>query len=243
MKALKTIPAVLMIIASACNTSEGGYGTVSFTADSGFEVTDATKSSLSDYTDAVPDAEEFSLLIKDSDNNTIFEGPVKDWDETDPLFSGSYTASLSFGKQGEEGKDRPYLYGEKQFEIKSGKNTSVALRASLQNSIVSVSLGEMFKRYYSDINIALETGSGNNLELKEGNPVFIEAFRFDVSGTMKTPQGKDVRFTKRYETSDIKPATRYLVRIEAEGLGSASINITFNNEVAVVDLGEITIND
>lgn len=238
-----TAAALLLVVASACNNASQGYGTVTFNAASAFEIAESTKSKISDYTSSVPEAGSFTLVVKDSEEKTIFEGAAKDWDSTEPLFSGAYKALLSYGEKGAEGIDCPYLSDEKSFEIIGGKNVSVALEAQLANCVVTVSLGDMLKAYYNDINISLSTGSGHEIPLSEEKAVFIEAFRFDVNGTMKTPQGKEKQFSKRYDASEIKPATHYTLKIEADGLGSSNISITFNDEVSTVDLGEITIND
>lgn len=205
------------------------------------EILDATKSLLSDHC-TVPTAGQMRLeVISTEDGAVIFSGSIDDLDQDSSFLYGDYLATISYGTEGEEGIDMPRLYDEKQFTINTRGNTDVELTAHLMNSIVAVSTSETFKAYYPEREFALETGSGNIISIAEGEKVFVEAFRFKISGTLKNTYGTPKNFEKEFET--VAPATFYTIRLDVANAGYSTIEIGFDDSVETVELGEVDMNE
>lgn len=205
------------------------------------EILDATKSQLSDHC-TVPQAGQMCLeVISTDDGAVVFSGSIHDLDQDSSFLYGDYLATISYGTEGEEGIDMPRLYDEKEFTINSRGNTDVELTAHLMNSILAVSMSDSFKAYYPERELVIETGSGSTISIAEGDKVFVEAFRFKISGTLKSTYGNPKNFEKEFET--VAPATFYTIKLDVANAGYNTIEISFDEGVDTVDLGEVDMNE
>lgn len=246
MKTMKNIIGTILvaIVAVSCSKQNAGEkGSVNFRLGnlSDISIEDVTKSSLADHT-VPPEAGDFTIRIIDESKVTVWEGLLSNWSPENKIFVGNYNIKASYGVEGEEGVDRPYIAGDRDFTVNSAQLSVVDLTVSLQNAIIKMECTQQFKDYYSDCEFTLVTGSNNKFTLVENQTLFIEAFRFTISGKMKNPQGKDVSFSKEY-SSEILPSKCYTIKLDAANIGSNTITINFNNELETIDLGNIELND
>lgn len=233
---------MLCMLVCGCSEKVGSdYGKLEFRiSDMGKSaVFQKTKAKVSDYTAVNPGNDEIMLTIRDWDNEITFEGNLATWQDDNVLLEGSYSAELTYGTLGEEGQDKPYFCGKALFEISPKQTTLVNVNMELQNAIVVPAFGDSFKEYYSDIKVTLTTGSGNSFILEEGKALFVEAFRFEVSGTMTSPSGKTASFSKTFDTEDVKPKTCYTLMIQTSNIGAVSvIEVGIDDRLTVVELEE-----
>ncbi len=247
MKFYKTLGiAALALLATLSCTKRiggigGGEGTVSFSLGKYAPVVDV-KSNVSDYT-ALPSAGEFTITVKNSDETQVYSGLLSDWDSTTKLSAGNYTVSAVFGAEGTEGFDKPYFTGTTSFVVNGGAETAVSIPVSLGNSIVKISCTESFKNYFTTYSFTITTGTGTVIEFPstETRAAFVDAYKFTVSGSLKTQGGTPKTFSKTYDAVD--PKTCYTITFDVADTGGNTISITFSDSVSEATLTEIELND
>lgn len=242
-KILAFIP-VLALLSASCDRSGGrDSGNVSFDVLGDIEITEVTRSSVSDYT-ALPLAGSFNIDIVDASSATVWSGLLSEYDSSTALKVGNYSVQAHYGEEGTEGFDKPCFSGKKDFAIIGGQTASVSIPVSLSNTIIRFACSEMFKKYFVDYEFTVSTGSGNVIKFgsAEKRAAFIEAYRFSVTGTMTTQSGETRSFSKDFD-GPVEPATCYTLTFDVSNAGGLSIVITFNDSVETVDLGQVELND
>lgn len=245
MRSTAKIAAAIAIVAACACSKQGneGRGRINLRIDGiDMNVADVTKSSVSDYCE-VPTIEDMTLSIYyNKAQMEVFRGSISNLDQSETYLIGEYTATLSYGSEGEEGLGKARFYGETDYRVYGAESVDVNLTAALANTIIKVQYSESFKQYFKDDQLKIVTGSNNTIDITDGSIVFIEAFRFTVQGSVKNPQNVTQTFEKVFD-GEIQPKTCYIMTIDATNIGSAAITITFNDEVQTVDLGDVEIND
>lgn len=239
--------AALLSLSCSKSVNTGGLGsgdgTVSFAVSNYRIVDDVTKSNVSDYT-SLPSAGDFTISLTNSDNLEIYKGFVSAWDSEKPLKGGNYTVKASYGTEGDEGFDKPYFSGQTAFVVNGGNKTNVSIPASLGNSIVKLSFSDNFKNYFTDWNLKLTTGTGTQIDFpkSETRAVFVDAYKFTLSGTFtKQGGGSPKTFSKEYNS--LESATCYTISFDASTVGGLKISVTFNDTVETIDCGDVELND
>lgn len=243
MKSLKTIFSVLALIAAvSCGKSRiEGEGRVEFEVSSNQDVTDVTKSNVSDYT-ALPAAEDFTLAIFDESDAQVWTGKISDWDSDALLPAGSYTVEASYGNLEDEGFDKPYFTGSQTFMLKGGETVNVPVPVSLGNTIIRISCSKNFNDYYKDYTFRLTRDGSEIASFVKGETrgAFIDGYKIKVEGFL-AGEVKNYVIEKEYKSLD--EATAYTMYFDAPGVGGSEVTITFNDNVETVDLGEYELND
>lgn len=244
MKHFKTIIGALAVFAavSCAKTQQDGCGRIRFEVAGDYNVTDVTRSNVSDYT-ALPSPADFNIDVLDASSSTVWTGKISEWDSATVLPAGSYSVKASYGALEDEGFDKPYFYGSQTFTVTGGATASVSIPVALGNTVVLVSCTENFRKYYSDYTFTL---SRNGAEIvtfvkDDTRAAFVDGYRFTVSGAIVGPTGKTYSFSSDYQT--MKEATAYTFVFDASNVGGATITISFNDTVETIDLGDIELND
>lgn len=236
------IGALILLVAVSCTKNQvEGSGSVSFALDNNFEIVEQTRSNVSDYT-TLPLAGDFTITVKDASDTQVWTGKISDWDPTTPLLVGNYTVVASYGSLEEEGFDKPYFSGEESFEVTGGETTTVSIPVSLGNTIIKVSYGEYFKKYFKDYEFKLTREDADVVTFAKDEPraAFIDGYKIKVEGTM-TGEVKDFTYSKEY--TGLEEATAYTLTFDVDNVGGATLTVTFNNDVTTVDLGDIELNE
>lgn len=233
-------------LSAACSKGEApdaGKGRVAFNVATQMEITDVTRSNISDIT-TLPGAEDFTLSITDSERQILRDIDIDEVTGDYILDAGSYIATAQYGDVATEGFDKPCFSGSAMFTIEGGSTKIIELPVELANTIVKVSCTDMFKNYYPDYSFRITTAAGTVIDFPKGESrgAFIDAYKFTIEGTL-TNQGESQKtFSKSYDTG-INPATCYTVTFDASNVGDATITINFNDSTETVDLGDIELND
>lgn len=230
---MKFIAVAIAALALAACQKADQTGRLAFSIEEG-QVTDVeTKGNVSDYA-TMPTAGDFLLILKNGPT-VLWSGMLSDWDSTKELKSGNYTVEASYGSAEEEGYAKPYFYGSANFSINGGQSTTVGIPVSLGNTIVKISCTDAFKNYYTSYSFTVTTGAGNVFEYKEGG-IFMDAYRFNVSGTLTTQNGATYTMVPR--TWNVEPATCYNVKFDVSNTGSVTVSVSFDDTVQTVELVE-----
>lgn len=216
---------------------------VAFEISRSESVADVAKSQVSDFT-SLPQSDDFTLSLY-NDGGMVWSGNFSDWNTLTPLVCGDYSVVVECGRDAGEGPDKPYFKGEHGFRLTSATPLQTeTVTASLANCIVRYEFTDAFKKCFSTYLFAITTGSDNLFAIpsEDGKAVFVDAFKFTLSGSMTGQSGvTSVMTPKVYE--NLKPGTCYLLRFDASQSGSVvSVSVSFNDSLENIDLGEIELN-
>jgi hypothetical protein len=239
------IGALILLVAVSCTKNQvEGYGSVSFALDNNVEIVEQTRSNVSDYT-TLPSVENFTITIKDASNATVWSGLISEWgtgENPSQLKAGNYTVEATYGSLEEEGFDKPYFCGNASFTVTGGQTINVPITVSLGNTIIKVSYSDNFKAYFSDYTFKL-TRDNSDIAVfakDETRGAFIDGYKITVEGEMT---GELKTFSYSNEYTNLEVATAYTLAFDVDNVGSATLTVTFNDEVETVELGDIELND
>lgn len=245
MKTYRTMAGLLaltLLSASCSRQSNGSDGRISFSVNADAQVTAVTRSNVSDYTESIPDAGDFNIVVTNSSGSEIFNGNLKDYDTQTTLKVGNYSVKASYGSLTDEGFDKPCFSGEKTFAVTGGSTTNVTIPVTLANCIVRIECTDIFKAYYTDYTFTVKTGGGTEISFPKGTEqaAFVDAYYITVSGTLTNQAGKEKTFSKEYRS--LSPKTCYTIGFNASNVGGSSVTITFDGSVEDVNLDEVELN-
>lgn len=231
------LSAVLLL--SACQEKQRG-GALTFEIAQVGELEDMVKSQVSDFV-GIPSSADFDLVIERENGELFWNGTVSEWKKENPVPAGSYLATATFGNKGEEGVAKPYFKGSAPFTVAGSETTTVTVPVKLGNCIVKTAFTDMFRNYFTDCSLEMLTGAGNSFSLTEDDVVFIDAYRFTLSGTLVNQGGTKQNFgPKEYEA--LRAATCYTLKFDAVDAGGLKLEISFDDNTDTVDLGDVELN-
>lgn len=250
MKSLKTIIlAALVFTALACTKNQiGGSGQVNFEVNADASLYEVTKSNVSDYT-SLPSAEDFNITVLDASSTLVYSGKISAWDSERKLQAGNYTVTATYGSIEEEGFDKPCFEGTTSFAVTGGTVTNVSISVRLINTVVMVTCTENFKNYYKDYRFEIVRNGASIVTFVKGEKkaAFVDGYRITLIGDI-TPyqpasgaQVANKTFSKDY--SNLNEATAYTFLFDASNVGGATITVTFNDTIEVIDLKDFEINE
>lgn len=235
------ISALSCLLLCACSekfTPQDAYGYLSTALQYSEIVEDATKSMVSDYA-PVPVPDDFTLIIKTDKGQEYWSGKIGDWSESIKMPVGRYVVAARWGVEGEEGFGKSWFGASEEVDILMADTLKLSLNAQLGNCMVAVASTEAFDAYFADYNLTMTTGGGTIVAFpkSETRPVFVEAFRFSLSGTVTTKTGKSYEFSKNFD-GNLKPATYYTIRLDADTIGGVKFVIQFDDQVENIVIEE-----
>lgn len=242
MKKVTVVILSVLVALSSCKKDDMSSGRIEFSLDGTFDIVEVTKSQVSDYT-AIPKAADFTVTVKSS-KSVVWTGLLSEYDSNFPIGTGAYTAEASYGEEGEEGFDKPWLSGSQSFTVNGGQTTTVSIPVKLCNSAVRVDCSDQFKKYFPDYEFTVTTGSNTVISFPKGETraAFIDAYKFRIDGSLTSQTGAVKSFSKEY-ASGIEPATCYTIRFDVANAGGTNISVTFNDTLETVDLGDVELNN
>lgn len=244
MKKLKSLIVLMLpITVVSCLKSDIVHeGCVDFTVSTDQFLTDVTKSNVSDFA-ALPVPEDFTIAVTNADGASIWSGKSSEWDSAAKIKVGEYTVEAVAGNLEEEGFGKPCFAGTRTFVVKDKETSEVEIPVSLANTVIKITCTENLKNYYKDYSFRLER---NNTEIvtfakDETRAAFIDGYKITVTGVFTAESGSEKAFSKEY--TNLAPATAYNMIFDVAGTGSGAVEISFNNNVETVELGDVELND
>lgn len=171
---------------------------------------------------------------------TTPSGETKSWDSADDFPEdedfpiGQYTFTASYGLEGEEGIDQPYLYGESSFSVKESAENIIGVRATVQNSLTTVSYTDHFKQYFSSYSNSLTTSTGTVFNLEENQTLYHNPGKATLGLTVTLPSGKTA--TTSLGTFDTYMASLQNINIDVNtDEGEIKLEVTFDDSFDSTD--------
>ena len=243
MKHLKTIISVfVLLLAVSCEKNRSDEsGQVTFDLSGNWDITEVTKSNVSDYV-TLPAAADFIITINNAASQQVWTGKISDWDETTELKAGDYTVTATYGSVTEEGFNKPFFTGNQTFTVTGGASVAVSVPVSLGNTIFKLASSQYFNNYYTDYTIKLTRDGSDIVTFSKGETraAFIDGYKITVEGTLKSETGEKT-FSEEY--TGLEVATAYTYTMDVSNVGGSTISITFNNDVETVNLTDCELND
>lgn len=234
-----TLCLLFALCSLACTKQQIGNGQVNFDLKSQTMLIDVTKSNVSDFT-TLPQSADF--IINVTGNEFSWSGKLSEWDTNQQLLAGNYSVTATYGALEEEGFDKPYFVGTKEFSVLGGQTQTVSIPVSLGNTVIKLSCSENFKKYFKDYSFKLSRDNQDivTYEKDETRAAFIDGYKISISANL-VGEMKTQTFSKEY--SNLDAATAYNIAFDVNNVGGASITVTFNNVVETIELGDIELND
>lgn len=230
---------ILASAAVSCRSLAEGEGYAVFTISEG-SVAEQTKSRVSDFVQLPLDPALYSLTLKYlKTGETVFEAALESWDSSRKLAPGQYSAYLCCGDSDSEGPAAAWFEGGADLNVEPGKIAETTVEVTLGGSIVKIAATPAFEEYYPQRSFVISTSGNPQGFLWEGTPIFVNR-QFSVGGTLVTEDGRS--FTLSAKTWRVEPSTCYTVTYDVTNVGSVTVEITFDDTVQTVDLGQIDIN-
>lgn len=260
MKRLFTIILLTTVLSAGggCTKSdspaEQGQGQVAFTLSTSDEVaatgSDQTRATRRLPANYVPDAENFTLTITDSNNQlvAVYES-LNDYDQ--PLLEhGAYNAKFTFGQPISEGGMAIYYEGSTVFQVIARKTSSVSLTAKFAKSAISVSTSEWFRNYYASATLTVRTESGHSVAFSVRNgsqqpgsdaiDFIIPDTNIYLSGTAKKTNGVEVKFPETL-IGKSKLKTWHTIDIDMSVAAQLSLSVILDDTLSEIPV-EVELN-
>ncbi len=241
MKAMKNrlIWLWLLLVPLACG-KQAATGTLRLSLSSVDIVEESVKASLADYGITLPQASDFTLTITNAGKQVYWSGPVSEWTGEIALVAGHYSIAAVCGTEGEEGFEKPWFGALQEVDILAGQAHDITLTATLANTMLKVAHTEMFDNYFKDCSLTFETGNGTTIPYPEDErrPVFVEAYRFSIRGSVTARESGKVYAFEYAFNDNINAATCYTLRLGADTVGGVALQITFNDQVETIKIEE-----
>lgn len=242
-KTLLIFAAALTLGAVSCQKEGKGTGGLEFDITSDVMITDEVKSKVSDFT-ALPAAKDFTLTIRNADEEVAWTGLLSEWTTTTTLPVGIYSVTANYGSVTAEGADKPCFAGTVSFSVSGTETVKVSIPVKLENCILKTVCTENFKKYFTACDFKITSGNNNefHFDSASSNAIFIEAYKFSLGGTL-TNQGGYSTTIETKEFTDLEAATCYTLKFDASNVGGLKVTISFNDTVQTMDMGDIELNN
>ena len=195
----------------------------------------------------------FSIVVEDAEEETIYSGPISGWSNDKPLAFGNYTVTATYdlrqvGFYGNGGQPA-FESEEVSFAISNADiPTDVTIPVELSNSIMRVQYSDMFKKYYSSCETIVTQGSSSvTFNYNETRGAFFETSSATVNYTL-TPtqaQGDNGKAVEKTFDHTFAAQTCHTLQFDVTNVGGVNkLTITLDDTtIQEVEIGDIDLND
>ncbi len=149
---------------------------------------------------------------------------------------GDYSFEVYYGTAGDEGFEKPYYYGSQNINVADGKTTTLALTASLANTMISINYTDAFKKYMTEWSADVTGKSTHTYADTETRPIYLSAGEVEITVKYTTPSGFNGSASLPKLAAEARHHYVVTVDVNDGGVGDATLNISFPEELAVEDI-------
>lgn len=216
-------------------------GRVEFVCTPEAQVENLTRAQIELPADCVPASSQFQITVTNDKGESQKCAVGSEY----TLSEGTYSATATCGDSSKEGPAAYCYEGSAAFEIAAKESKTVTIAAKLVNSVVTLTTGEWFDKYYKDAAFTVTTSAGNAFEFSAASNslVFVKAgSELKLKGTaVKTQNGASVEFPETV-IGTTKACAQYTIRIDASQVGSGTLSIAFDDALTEVAPFEYELN-
>lgn len=262
-KILFAIGAALLLAAcSKTDDERTGYGTgrLGFAVTTSADVANAVSRAPEGFIDlpagVVPQPGNLKLTLTGSYNDR--DGNPGTLEETWDRFSSydpdnyplecsesNYTATFTYGDASREGADAAFFQGiVSGIQLTPNQTTTKEVTVTLANSCFRLLLDETMTAYYSELDLTVATDRGNSFRFTAANAtaqnvIFVQPGQsLTLSGKARhAASGQEVTFAAQVinRNNPTRATTMHTITLKAEGVGNASIGVTFDDSFETVE--------
>lgn len=172
--------------------------------------------------------------------------------------AGAYKAVVEYGDINEEGANKPYFKGEKEFTVVARRTTAVTIDAKIANSLVKIECTDNFRSYLSNATFTLTTAATNTFTFYNNwgsdtskpdstEPIFVKPAAFSIVGSAykQKPaaaiEAEKVDIPQQNFTAVAQK--QHVIKFDVSTAGKATLNITFDDTIVeTIDI-DVELND
>lgn len=187
--------------------------------------------------------EDLTLRVTSSDGSYSESWKYDEFPQDQTFSIGDYTVEAFYGKENEEGFEKPFYHDETSIKVMENEVTPVSLTATVNNSMIEVQYTDDFKKFFSGYS-ATVTGSTTPVYVspKETRPVYVKPGTTSVTVTMTNPQGVETKLKSSPFVA--KKRTHHPIKFgTATVVGKPVVTITYDDslemEEEVINLDDL----
>lgn len=239
-----TLAATALTVSCSSDTAEAGGGTAEWgelriAVATSPQVEAQTRATVELPAATIPDGDAFALRITGTFNDDMGNPQPYDqsWSSVGAFDSpkmrrGDYTAAISYGDPEAEGTKAACFAGTADFAILARRTVTTTITASLRNAAFRLTMGEWFRKYYTEALITIRTESGHSFVFTPTTQdiVFVKpGTKLFMQGTaVKAQTGVQVEFPE-HEIGTTAACTLHTVAVDASEAGSGKLTIDLDD--------------
>lgn len=184
-----------------------------------------------------PDGDRFKIKLESTDKSysKIWDSLIA-FNKEEAFPKGAYTITASYGDLDKEGFENPYYVGSENVSVVAGENSSVAVNATLANSMVSVRYDDSFKSVFGNYSAVLTSTVGEPLSFvkDEERPAYVKPGNVEVSFILFNPDNPSERVNVSPASFTAMPRRHYIVTVKVTNnntTGNQELNVEFDESV------------
>lgn len=195
----------------------------------------------------------FSIVVEDADEETIYSDPISGWSSDKSLAFGNYTVTATYDQQQVgfygEGGQPAFESEEVSFAIANADiTTEVEIPVVLSNSIMRVQYSDMFKKYYSNCVTTVTQGDSSvTFNYDETRGAFFEtsSATIEYELTPAQAQGDNAEAITKSISHTFVAQTCHTLQFDVTNVGGVNkLTITLDDTtIQEVEIDDIDLND
>lgn len=240
--AYAVIPLLTMGIASCASNDDpasigSGYVTLNLNVDSEIISRSEVQGRSSEQ---IPSPEDFAITMtgKDGAYAQCWES-LAQFPQDEAVKIGAYTMTASYGDINDEGFEKPYYYGETDFQVTEAATSNVEVACYLANTMVSITYTDAFKGFFADFSTELHSEGGTYIAYSkdETRPVYLKPGKVSMSISLTKQNGVTATFQPA-DIANAQPRCHYRITLDVNGgdMGEGQLVVKFDDSVATEDI-------
>lgn len=217
-----------LVLLSACESEHKnpGEGLLQLQLKADSKLLDVTRAEAP----STPDVGEFKVEVWKGENLQTAWDSFDQYPEEVFFPIGNYEIRSYYGSLEEEGFEKPYYLGKKEFIIRDSEATAVEVVCRLANIKVSVEYTDNFRNYFSDYALQLSSDLREPIifDKEETRDAYLKPGRLDIVMDVVKQQGTSASLAIA-SIENTLPRQHYRLKFDVDA-GSSSLNVSFSDE-------------
>lgn len=234
-------------------SSSTGYGTMNLNLVASSELIELGDSAVKAATrviDNVPEVNDFELYMYNvSGSLAAHWNSFSQFDPEQKITAAQYKLKACYGKQEEEGYNRPYYEGTTDIQIRDREVTTAEIVCKLANTKLTVNCSEAVKKYFSTFSMNVVSAQGTKIAIskEESLPIYLQPGTIILTAEFKKQNGTEGK-VELLRVTDSRAQQHYVVGVDVNNgeVGGATLNVTYNTvkaeEKVEIDLSDASLN-
>lgn len=230
-----------------------GYGTMSLRLVASpdlIELGDSITKATTRVAEDIPDVNNFELYMYNP-NNTLAGhwNSFSEFDQEQKISVAQYKLKAVYGKENEEGYNRPYYEGSTEIQIRDREVTTAEIVCKLANTKLTVLCSEAVRKYFSTFSMNAVSQKGTKIVISKEDPlpVYLQPGAITLTAEFKKQNGTEGK-VELLRVTDTKAQQHYVVSVDVNNgeVGAGTLNVVYHTvtseEKVEIDLSDASLN-